>query len=132
MSEAYRIISRPRGEPRSADSVGACVRVQLSGRPSRRWSHDLGARLATELTGRPAVGHLRIDAKDLVQGDQIVLEGVEAREARTIAHALQRAVDAANAATARDQDQAPNMPQHEADAIASEVSVNDPTKDPTL
>ena len=45
MSEDYRIISPARGEPRALGQVGVCVRVQLSGHPSRRWSRDMGARL---------------------------------------------------------------------------------------
>jgi hypothetical protein len=125
MSEDYRIVSTPRGEPRSADRVGACVRVRLSGCPSRRWARDLGARLTTELAGHAAVGHLRIDVNDIVQGDHIVLDGVERVEAKEVAAALLRAVDAANAATAREEEEdVPNMSQREADAIAREVSVN--------
>jgi hypothetical protein len=125
MSEDYRIVSEPRGEPRSADCVGARVRVRLSGCPSRRWTRDLGARLARELTGHASAGHLRIDVNDIVQGDHIVLDGVEPEEAKELAAALQRAVEAANAATAREEEaDVPNMSQREADAIAREVSVN--------
>ena len=58
--------------------------------PSRRWSRDLGARLIRELSGHTAVGHLRLNINDVVQGDQIVLEGVEASEATELAGALQR------------------------------------------
>jgi endogenous inhibitor of DNA gyrase (YacG/DUF329 family) len=129
MSEDYRIISQPRAEPRPAGSVGVCVRFQLSGCPSREWSGDLGARLATELVGHASVGHLRIDVKDIVQGDQIVLEGVEASAAPTLAHALRRAVDAANDAHRHDVDPSANMTHSEADAIASEVAVNDPVRE---
>ena len=129
MSEDYRIISQPRGEPRPAGSVGVCVRFQLSGCPSRQWSGDLGARLATELVGHASVGHLRIDVKDIVQGDQIVLEGVEASAAPALAHALRRAVDAANQAHRHDEDPSPNMAQSEAGAIASEFAVTEPARE---
>jgi RNA polymerase-binding transcription factor DksA len=127
MSEDYRIISQARGEPRPAGHVGVLVRLQLSGCPSRRWSRNLGGRLTRELVGRPGVGHLRISANDIVQGDQIVLEGVEASEARALADALQRAVDAANRATTDEVDQASNVTQREADAVAAEISMHDPS-----
>lgn len=74
MSEHYEIIGQARGEPRAAGCVGVRVRVQLSGCPSRRWSQALGGRLATELAGHAAVGHLRINITEIVQGDEIVLE----------------------------------------------------------
>lgn len=78
MSENHHcMISRARGEPRSLGDVG--VRVQLSGRPSRRWSRALCARLTTELIGHPATAHLHVDMNELVQGDEIVLDGVEDR-----------------------------------------------------
>jgi hypothetical protein len=83
MVESYRIISQPDGEPRPAGCVGARVRVQLSGFPSRRWS-------------------------------------------RVLAVALQRALDAANAAAPTNGDEAPNMTQQEAHAVAQEVAVSDP------
>ena len=73
MSEDYRIVE-VRGEPLAADRVGVRVRVQLSGCPSGRWSRDVSARLAGELVCHAAVGHLRLN--EIVQGDQIVLEGV--------------------------------------------------------
>src|SRR4051795_10225784 len=96
MSEQYRIVGEGRGEPLPAGRVGVRVRIPLSGCPSRRWSRDLSARLTNELVGHEAVGHLRLN--DIVQGDQLVLEGVEAREAPALADALRRAVDATNRA----------------------------------
>ena len=99
MSESYRIAARPVGEPLAAGRVGVCVRVPLSGCPSKRWSHALSAELVNELVGRPAVGHLRIS--NIVQGDQIVLEGVEAPEAPHLGQTLQRAIDATNDRIAR-------------------------------
>ena len=77
MSEHYRIVGVSHGEPLPEGSVGVRVRVPLSGCPSRRWSHDLKARLTNELVGHPAVGHLHLD--NIVQADQIVLDGVEER-----------------------------------------------------
>jgi endogenous inhibitor of DNA gyrase (YacG/DUF329 family) len=126
MVESYRMISQPDGEPRPAGHVGARVRVQLSGFPSRRWSRVLAACLSREIVGHDAIGHLRVDAIDIVQGDQIVLEGVERRAAPGIAVALQRAVEAANAAAPTNGDEAPNMTQEEAHAVAQEVAVTDP------
>jgi hypothetical protein len=81
--------------------------------------------LTTELTGQSAVGHLRLN--DIVQGDQIVLEGVEEREAPSLADALQRAVDATNDAC-EDRAEQPNenMPRHTADAIAQRIGVDAP------
>ncbi len=94
MSEHHQILSDARGEPQAAGSVGVRVRIQLSGCPSSRWSHALRVNLSNELVGHAAVGHMRLN--DIVQGDQIVLEGVEASEAPTLAASLQRAVEATN------------------------------------
>ena len=126
MSEDYRIVSRARGEPLPEGRVGVRVRVRLSGCPSRRWSRDLGARLIRELSGHAAVGHLRLNVNDLVQGDQIVLEGVEASEATELAGALQRAVDAANRAGVDTPNQPGNVTQGEADSIARDIAVRQP------
>ena len=125
MTEDYRIISQARGEPRVAGQVGVCVRVQLSGSPSPRWSRNLGGRLTSELVGHAAIGHLRININDLVQGDQIVLDGVEADEAPALAEALRRAVDGANRVDTEEADRAPNVPQGDADDIAHQISLND-------
>jgi hypothetical protein len=125
MSEDYRIISSPRGEPRSPGDVGVRVRVQLSGRPSRRWSRDLGARLTLELVGHPSTAHLRVNVNELVQGDEIVLDGVEDRDTSVLAHALRHAVDAANRAQADTGDPRANVTQREADSIASRIPLSD-------
>src|SRR5437899_1884209 len=117
MSEDYRIISPPRGEPRSVGDVGVCVRIRLSGYPSHRWSRNLGARLTRELVGHRHVGHLRININDLVQGDEIVLDGVEDQEAPAIAIALERAVNGANHAAAGEGDPRPNVAMQEADVV---------------
>ena len=119
MSEYHRIVGPPHGEPLPEGRVGVRVRVPLSGCPSSRWSHDLRARLMNELVGHPAVGHLHLH--DLVQGDQIVLEGVEEREASLLSQALRRAIDATNAACPADASPSANVPPPEADAIARKV-----------
>jgi hypothetical protein len=121
MSEEHQIVGLVRGEPLPAGRVGVCLRFPLSGSPSPRWSRDLSARLALELTGRAGVGHLRLN--EIVQGQEIVLEGVESDEASNIAGAMERAVDAANndCANDKDVDQSENVPQTEADAVARDV-----------
>jgi hypothetical protein len=119
MSEDYRIVEVS-GEPLPAGSVGVRVRVRLSGCPSRRWSRNVSARLANELVGHAAVGHLRLN--ELVQGDQIVLEGVEESEAPALAAALERVVDATNQAPAAEQSAAANVAQEQADAIAEQIA----------
>ena len=122
MCEHYHTVSRVRGEPLPAGHVGVRVCVQLSGRPSRRWAHDLGARLANELVGNARVGHLRLN--DIVRCDQIVLEGVEESEAAALGQALERAIDAANEASAGPIP-APNVPQEEADAVARKLAAGE-------
>jgi hypothetical protein len=119
MSEHHRIVGPPHGEPLPEGRVGVRVRVPLSGCPTSRWSHDLRARLTNELVGHPAVGHLHLN--DLVQGDQIVLDGVEEREAPLLSDALRRAIDATNAACAADAGTSANVPPPEADAIADKL-----------
>ncbi len=121
MSEDYRIVD-VRGEPLPTGRVGARVRVRLTGCPSSRWSRAVSARLVNELVGHEAVGHLRLN--EIVQGDQIVLEGVEAREAPALAVALRRAVDATNQALTGESgpEAESNMAQDEANAIAAEIA----------
>jgi hypothetical protein len=119
MSEHYGIVGAAHGEPLPEGSVGVRVRVPLSGCPSHRWSHNLKARLTNELVGHPAVGHLHLD--HIVQGDQIVLDGVEEREAPLLSQALQRAIDATNVACSADTSARANVPQREAEAIAHKV-----------
>jgi hypothetical protein len=120
MSEQHRIVGEGRGEPLPAGRVGVRVRIALSGRPSRRWSRDLSARLSNELVGHAAVGHLRLN--HIVQGDELVLEGVEACEARALAEALRRAVDATNQACPEDAERPAEAAHARADAIAHEVA----------
>ena len=110
----------------AAGCVGVRVRVRLSGCPSRWWSQALAGRLATELAGHAAVGHLRININEIVQGDQIVLEGVESSEATALAQPLQRAVDGANQAATGEPNRKRNVTQREADAIAGQISVHVP------
>ncbi len=126
MSEDYRIIGAPRGEPRALGNAGVGLRVQLSGCPSRRWSRDLGARLTRELVGHPSAAHLRMNIDDLVQGDEIVLDGVEDRDAPGLAAALRRSVDAANHAELAVSAHVPNVTQAEADTVASHMSLGEP------
>ena len=126
MSEDHQIISQARGEPLPEGSTGVRVRVQLSGCPSARWSRDLAARLSGELVGHAAVGHLRLNVNDLVQTDQIVLEGVEASEAPLLGGALERAVDATNRASAPGAPNPPaNVRQREADSIAGAIELHE-------
>ncbi|MGZ6576629.1 MAG: hypothetical protein ACXVHJ_37325 [Solirubrobacteraceae bacterium] len=125
MSEDYLIVSRARGEPLPEGCTGVRVRVQLSGCPSQRWSRDLAAQLSRELIGHAAVGHLRLDVNDIVQADQIVLEGVKQREA-PLGDALEQAVDAANRASTAVPNLPPNMAQKEADGIARTIEIHQP------
>jgi hypothetical protein len=125
MSEDHQMVSQARGEPLPEGCTGVRVRVQLSGCPSPRWSRDLAARLSGELVGHAAVGHLRLNANDLVHTDQIVLEGVEAGEAPMLGGALERAVDATNRASAQDAPKPPdNVGQAEADDIARGIQLH--------
>jgi hypothetical protein len=120
MTETHQISGAPRGEPLAADRVGARVRVPLSGgAPSPRWSRALGAQLTNELTGHTAVGHLRLG--ELVQGSDLVLDGVEESEAPDLFACLERAVAAANTCVADDPSRPANMPQARADAIAKQI-----------
>jgi hypothetical protein len=130
MSEQHHIVGLARGEPLPTGRVGVCLRFPLSGTPSPRWSRDLAARLTLELTGHRAIGHLRLN--EIVQGKEIVLEGVESEEASNIAGAVERAVTGANhdCANGKDADQSKNVPQTEADAIARDVRASQQRADP--
>ena len=130
MSEEHHIIGLARGEPLPAGRVGVRLRFPLSGSPSPSWSRNLSARLTLELTGHAAVGHLRLN--EIVQGQEIVLVGVESGEASNIAGAVERAVDATNDdyADGKDVDQSENVSQTEATAIADEVRASQRRPDP--
>src|SRR4051812_8106108 len=121
ITEQHHIVGPPSGEPLPDGRVGVRVRIPLSGCPSRRWSRDLSARLANELVGHPAGGHLRLN--EIVQGDHIVLEGVEEREAPLLSNALAQAVTATNAECTAAPEPAANAAQPRADAIAREIAV---------
>lgn len=123
MSEHHQILSDAHGEPQPAGSVGVRVHIQLSGCPSSEWSRALRVNLSNELVGHAAVGHMRLN--DIIQGDEIVLEGVEASEAPTLAASLQRAVEATNQAGIARQNPTSNMAQEDADAVAHEITFGD-------
>jgi hypothetical protein len=120
MSEHHQIVSNASGEPQARGSVGARVRIRLSGCPSRRWSHVLRNNLSKELVGHTSVGHIRLNG--IVQGDEIVLEGVEASEAPTLAGSLQRAVEATNNTEIHEGNPSRNMAQADADAVADQIT----------
>jgi hypothetical protein len=123
MSERHQIVSDASGEPQATGSVGVRVHIRLSGRPSQRWSHALRSNLSRELVGHTSVGHIRLDG--IVQGDEIVLEGVEGSEAPTLARSLQRAVEATNNAEISEDVPSPNMAQADADAVADQITFDD-------
>ena len=123
MSEHHQIVSDASGEPQATGSVGVRVRIRLSGCPSPRWSQALRSNLSKELVGHTSVGHIRLDG--IVQGDEIVLEGVEASEAPTLAGSLQRAVDATNQAEIQEERPPRNMAQADADAVAEQITFGD-------
>lgn len=118
MSEDYRSVEVRESLPTGA--VGVRVRVRLSGRPSRRWSRGVRARLASELVGHTSVDHVRLN--ELVQGDELVLEGVEESEAPMLPAALQRAIDATNRAFAAEESATATLAREEADAIAEQIA----------
>jgi hypothetical protein len=118
--EDHQIVGESHAEALPVGRVGVRVRLQLSGSPSGRWSSALSANLYREFIGHAAVGHLRLD--QIVQGDEIVLDGVEESEAPTLAGTLRRAVDATNKTLVRDIEPAANVAQEEADAIARQIN----------
>ncbi len=123
MSEAHHFTGPAHGEPLPAGRVGARVRMPLSGTPSPRWSTTLSAHLTCELMGHAAIGHLHVN--DIVQGNDVVLEGVEGLQAADLGDCLQRAVEAANRVCGQEADGAAepagNMSRPEAEAIAREL-----------
>jgi hypothetical protein len=122
MSETHRLTGEVHGEPLPAGRVGARVRVPLTGTPGPQWSRILTAHLAHDLTGHCAVGHLHLS--ELVQGREVVLEGVEEREAAALGSCLRHAVDAANHACESDAAPEPaNMSPQDAEAIAHLVQL---------
>ena len=116
------MIGEARGEPLAAGVVGARLRVPLSGTPGPHWSGAFTASLTQNLAGHRHVGHLRLD--HVVQGSELVLDGVEEGEAAALGACLQRAVDAANGACANDAPPEPaNMSPQDADSIAGKVEI---------
>jgi len=121
MFEHHQIVSDAHGEALPDGAVGVRVRFRLSGCPSSQWSRALRAHLSSELVDHAAAGHLRLN--DIVQGDQIVLEGVEASEAATLAASLRRAVEATNQAATGGTPSAGDVAQGEADAVAHQMTL---------
>ena len=72
------------------------------------------------------MGYLRLNVNDIVQGNEIVLEGVEAKEAPSLSHALQRAIDAANHAGQNTPRARPNVSRHDANKIAHTIAAGQP------
>jgi hypothetical protein len=120
MPEHHDITGPVTGVPLPAGKVGASVRVPLDSPPSPRWSEVFAARLSRELIGGPSVAHLSLDRA--VQGADIVLDGVENRQAERLGDALRTAVDAANSATGDTPAPEGNMPPGDAEAIADVVA----------
>jgi hypothetical protein len=120
MLEQHKIVGEARGEPLPEGRVGVRVRIPLSGSPSRQWSRNLAARLANELVGHPAVGHLRLS--EIVHGDHLVLDGVEEVEAPLLSDALHRAIEDTNASCQVEPGARPNVSQAEANAVASKIT----------
>ena len=121
MTERHAIAGPARGETLSSGRVGAGVRLSLDSAPTPRWSDAMSARLAASLTGHAAIGHLKLD--HLVQGSDIVIEGVEPGEAEQLGPVLRAAIEAANGACDCDPiiEQPRNMPQERADELARSV-----------
>src|SRR5215212_6668104 len=117
MSEKHELTGQVYGEPLAEGRVGARVRAPLTGTPSPRWSHALIGHLSGDLTGHAHIGHLRLG--DIVQGSDVVLEGVEDPEAPALGHCLEHAVAEANRCCADDDPREPaNMSPERARAIA--------------
>ena len=122
MTEHHEIVGPARGLPRDARTVGACVRIVLDAPPTPRWSEALAVHLAAGLTGHPAVGHLTLN--NVVQGAEIVLDGVEREEAELLGPVLREAIEAANRACENVDDgtpSRPNMDPAEAENVARTV-----------
>jgi hypothetical protein len=118
MTERHAIAGPARGETLSTGQVGARVRLPLDTAPTPRWSDAMAARLATALTGHAAVGHLKLN--HLVQGADIVIEGVEPAEAERLGPVVREAIEAANRICDADPvaEDPRNMPQAQADDLA--------------
>ena len=122
MGETHQMLGDVRGEPLGAGQVGARIRVPLTGTPGPHWSRAFTAYLMRELAGHGHIGHLQLN--QVVQGRELVLDGVEADEAAALGSCLQRAVEAANGACENDGAPDPaNMSQQEASAIAERVEI---------
>jgi hypothetical protein len=118
MSEQHHLSGSARGEPLETGRTGARVRIPLDSPPGPHWSNALASALVKGLVGHRAIGHLQLD--HLVQGAEIVLDGVETCEAELLGPVLLDAVEAANRACAGDKEQpsTPNMDPAEADEVA--------------
>ena len=123
MGTTHHMTGEVYGEPLAAGRVGARVRVPLTGTPDPHWSRAFTAYLTRELTGHGHVGHMRLH--DVVQGRELMLDGVEADEAATLGACLERAVEAANGACKTDEAPHPtNISREEAEAIAGRIEIS--------
>jgi hypothetical protein len=126
MPETHAIAGPARGETLPPGHVGACVKFPLDAPPTARWSDALTARLATSITGHAGIGHLKLD--HLVQGADIVLEGVEPDAAEDLGPALKDAIAAANRVCEDDGPSACNMEPREAEKMAQAVEAGARTR----
>jgi hypothetical protein len=106
------------------------VRLPLDSAPTPHWSDAMSSRLAVSLTGHAAIGHLKLN--HLVQGREIVIEGVEPAEAEQLGPVLRAAIESANRICDVDPvvEDPRNMAQAQADDLARSVAAGaglDPT-----
>jgi hypothetical protein len=123
MSEHHVVAGPARGEPLSEGEAGARIRVPLSGTPSSDWSLRFRAALTAGLQGHGGASQLKLNR--IVQGGELVIEGVTDAEAPALGEAVRAAVAAANAGMARaERPPRPcNMPQDRADGIAEALGL---------
>ncbi len=125
MSERHVIAGPPRGEPLPAGRVGIRARVPLSGTPSSAWSELFTASLTTRLVGHRGASHLQL--AHVVQGGELVLEGVRDADASQLGSAIRAAIGTANAGLKRAERRGRpcNVDQAEADRIAGLLDLAD-------
>jgi len=132
MGERHVIAGAPRGEPLPAGDVGIRVRIPLSGTPSPHWAELFTSALTQGLIRHPGASRVRL--KRVVQGGELVLEGVQDANAGELGSALRAAVGSANARSDRPAAKAGpcNVDQEEADRIAAALDLHDDREAPEL
>jgi len=120
MAEKHTMVGHAEADPLPKGQKGARVRISLANPPSEQWARAFGNALSEIRPLGKQAGHFS-SGHGLVQGNEIVLVGVESKTGSELFKATTAALAQANKELEDQEKDQPslNMSQEEADAIAA-------------